>query len=164
MVVYCQGFINYFQVTELNLCCRGYIVLLQQDLKGEVLFVEAAPLDRHNCEEKQINLPRPTNLILCFFPSVSSSECFWNQNHSSFLWFPLFNFTSLSLFSFIFTPALMPKCLFLSYPARLLINSLGFRLSYPTTNKQSGCAHSQRIRNTHGNPFTLYHNISLISL
>lgn len=107
MVVYCQGFINYFQATELNLCCRGYIVLLQQDLKGEVLFVEAAPLDRHNCEEKQINLPRPTNLILCFFPSVSSSECFWNQNHSSFLWFPLFNFTSLSLF---FSFSLLHSC------------------------------------------------------
>ncbi|CAB1443456.1 unnamed protein product [Pleuronectes platessa] len=45
-----------------------------------------------------------------------------------------------------------------------LIDSSDLTLSYLTTNERPGCAHSQRISNLHGNPFTLYHNTVLISL
>lgn len=67
-MVYFRGAV-YFQAWELHLCSGSVIVSLQQNLKGGVLFVEAAPLDRHNCEGKQINLPRASNskLSACHF-------------------------------------------------------------------------------------------------
>lgn len=47
----------------MHLCSSSVIVSLEQNLKGGS-FVEVAALERHNCEEEHINLPKPPNSTL----------------------------------------------------------------------------------------------------
>lgn len=130
-----------------------------QNLKGGVLFVESAPLDRHNCEEKQINLPRPPNSTLSVCLSLLllvSLSCI----NSSLLWFGFHCLNSLTDFCFSFPLLLCPKVLTSLSSCASFRRSSGLTPSNLTANEQSGCAHSQRISNPHGNPFTLYHKHS----
>lgn len=150
----------YYKTYELHVCSGSVVVFLQLALKGGVLFVEAVTLDRNNCEVTQINLPRAPNRTL----SVSSSANFLFLFPSYLLSFPMYYFL-VCFSSFPLTSsALILSCLLLIQPVCPLVNSSGLTLSYLTTNEQSGCAHSQRIRNPHGNPIILYHNTVLISL
>lgn len=84
MVQFCVA--QYIFRYELHVCCRS-VVYLQLALRGGVIFVETVPLDRHNCEETQINLPTTPDPIR--FVSLSVCLVFSSLPLSLFFILPL---------------------------------------------------------------------------
>lgn len=153
--VYFQRAVHFQENKKLHLSRRGVISVLQQNLRGGVLFVETVVLDRHNCEEKQINLPRPT------LSAASSSAHFPFLYPSPWLWFPLFNFL-LHFFFFLFQSCPHPEVRSLI----LCVLSSTPRVSRCHTSPQTSSLNvhtANRVGNPHGNLFTLHHNTVLIS-